>query len=403
MRVPRELLLILAFLVVAAGAAQQAASGRAEEQPLSLDSYSVAPGGARALYLWLESLGYTVEKLEYRDFRPGEDTGVLLMLAPVARPNKDDLEALQRWVERGGTLIVAASVPTLPLARSLQDRPVPGLDAPGAVLGRFDLALYPAVPPQVEAAPTQPLLLRPPVTSTRIEATSYISGSSNLVPYLGDPERPAAAGVAAGQGWVYVLASTHALSNGGLGEADNAALLLNWLPAPEAAATIAFDEVHHGRAEARSLPYLMVREPWGWAVLYIVGMAFLYLALGGRRFGRPVPATVDTRRPASEYVVSLAGLLRRGGKRQWVAEHYERELRRQLTAACYFDPGLDTPAAASRLHEVGPLAPGLEGRDAGRVLLELHDGVQKGLSEAQLVSLAAETDRIVKACTGRRR
>jgi len=399
-RVPRELVLILVVLTVAAAATQQAASERAGPQPPNLSSDSAAPGGARALYLWLQSLGYRVERLEYRAFRPDDATKVLLILAPARRPGEDDLSALRAWVQRGGTLIIAGAAPTVPL--SPLNRLLPGGDALDALLTTFHLALKPLDAPQEEAAPSQPLLMWPAVTSVRVEATSYIAGPAGLVPYLGNPEYPTAAGLAIGQGRVYVLASAHVFSNQGLAQADNAALLLNWLPAPAAAGVLTFDEIYHGRSEARSLAYVMIREPWGWAVLYALSMVFLYLLLQGRRFGRPVPTVIDTRRVAAEYVVSLAGLLRRGGKSGWVAQHYARMLRQQLAASCGLDPALGPAAAAAWMSEVGRIATGVAGDDAGRLLLELSESANRAISEGRLVRLAAETDRIIKACRGRR-
>lgn len=400
MRIPWELLLVVVLLTVVTVATQQVTPERTEAPNLASDS--AAPGGAQALFLWLQSLGYRVERLEYRTFQPDEGTRVLLMLAPTMWPGKDDSTALRRWVERGGTLIVAGTAPV-----SLPGLPVNGLisgdNVAPAILREFGLALRPLDDPQAEARPGQPLLSRPPVSSVRVETSSYISGSASLVPYLGQLDHPVAAGLAVGDGKVYVLASDYALSNRGLGEADNAALLLNWLPAPREAGTVAFDEIHHGRYEARSLSYVMLHEPWGWAVLYALGIIFLYLLLGGRRLGRPVPSIVDTRRAAAEYVISMANLLRRGHKNDWAARHFERMLRRHLAAACGLDSTLDTSEVAARLGEMDRIAVTVAGKDASRALLELHDGARNGIPEGHLVRLAAEADRIIKACGRTRR
>lgn len=399
MKLPKELLLIFAVMLAVVLVTQRIAGDQTAQAEPDLVSDSAAPGGARALYLWLESLGYQVERLEYREFRPGDTARVLLMLAPASQPDAQELDALRVWVERGGALIVAGS-----LGLSLPQTVVAGtsgVDGLGAVLKKFDLALQ-FQGSQAEAGTGQPLLLRPPVTSVRVEATSFVTGSDSLVPYLGKPGRPVGAGLAVGKGQVYVLASNYAFSNQALGQADNGALLLNWLPSPDQAGIVLFDEVHHGRADPRSLAYMMTHEPWGWAVLYAIGMSFLYLALEGRRFGRPAPALVDTRRVASEYVVSMAGLLRRGGKGAWVARHYERELGRNLAAACGLDPQQSSPVVAERASRTVNLAGGIGGQEAGQTLLDLHQGAESGISERRLVRLTAEADRIIKACSGRK-
>ena len=402
MRVPWELALILALLIVVATAVQQAAPERAAPAPPDLASDSAAPGGALGLYLWLQSLGYRVERLEYRDFRPGEDTRALLMLAPTTAADDAQLAALRRWVEQGGTLIVAGrpplSLPNLPVQGF-----IPGGNTLSKLLGEFALEVRALPSSKTEAKPSQPLLLRPAVNNVRVEAAGYVTGTASLVTYLGESEQPVAAALSVGRGRVYVLASAYTFSNLGLREADNAALALNWLPPPGDSVSIAFDEIHHGRAQARSLLYELVHQPWGWAVIYALATVFLYLLLDGRRFGRPVPIVVDTRRAAAEYVASLASLLRRSGKRDWVARHYEVTLRRQLAVACDLDPALDTAVVVARLSEMGRLEGGVDSRDAGRVLRELHHGANAGVSEGHLVRLAAEADRIMKACGGRRR
>ncbi|MBI4322386.1 MAG: DUF4350 domain-containing protein [Chloroflexi bacterium] len=401
MRIPWELSLVLMILSIAAVAVQQTTPDRTTPSPPDLASSSAAPGGSRALYLWLQSLGYRVDRLEDGDFRLDQTTTVLLVLAPTAPWAKDQLATLRRWVERGGTLIIVGSS-QLPLPPWPADRSAEGRNALAALLGEFGLSLRVLSLPKPDVTPTQPLLLRPPASAVRVEATSHIAGPAGLVPYLGEPERPIAAGLALGQGRVYALASTYAVSNRGLGEADNAAFLLNWLPAPVEAGAVVFDEFHHGRSEDRSLLYLMVHEPWGWAVLYALGLIFVYLLLDGRRFGRAAPSVVDRRRLAVEYVISLASLLRRGGKRQWVAQHYERTLRRQLATTVGLDPTLDTGDLAARLERVERLAAGFEGSQVARLLLQLRDAGE-GISEERLVRLAADADQIIRACTGRRR
>ena len=401
MRAPRGLLPVLVVFLVIAVAALLLLAGAAVSKPAGLSSHSAAPDGALGLYLWLQSLGYRVERLEYRDFAPGDTMSALLMLAPTATPDEDELTTLYEWVADGGTLLVVGSTLPDPAESpfgNLFDTQSPLV----AVLRKFGLTQHPLVESEPAVAPRQPLLRKPAVASVEARAHSYVQGPPGLVPYLGDPEQPVAAGLAVGRGKVYVLASEHALSNAGLGQADNAALLLNWLPEPGAAG-IAFDEIHHGLGEERSLARLAVRRPWGWAVFYALAVVFLYLLLGRRRFGRTVPAVADGRRAAAEYVISLAGLLRRGGKREWAVRHYKQALRRQLAETCGLDPALEAPALAERLAGLGRLAGGGDGSAVGRLLVELSSSHGKGIEEGQLVRLAAETDRIIRACGGRRR
>jgi hypothetical protein len=61
---------------------------------------------------------------------------------------------------------------------------------------------------------------------------------------------------------------------------------------------------------------LVYNTPWGWAFIYTLLLTMAYLFIGGQRLGRPrpLPRAVLTRNPA-EYVVSMANLFRRAGKR----------------------------------------------------------------------------------------
>lgn len=394
-RIPWELLLILAILVIAASAAAQATP---EEQrgpkPADLRSDSTLPEGGRALYLWLQALGYRVERLEYRRFQPDDATDVLFILAPIVQPTREEQAALRRWLERGGTLIIAGQVAApafLPSTAVADFTTSAFLRDLGAQLRSADAV--------AEAAPSAPAFLHPPVQKARLLASAYIS-STAMAPLVGPAERPLVATAAVGSGRVYVLAGAYALTNEGIAEADNAAMILNMLPA---SGIVAFDEVHHGRAETRSFTSLLLRQPWGWALMYVFGMGFIYLALSGRRLGRPAPVLPDTRRPASEYVVSLAGLLRRGGRGTWAARHYGESLRRQAAAALGLDLAADVEMVAARLEQGGELAPGVAGTEAARVLRSLNEGAGRGINEQALLRLAVEAERMINACTGRGR
>jgi hypothetical protein len=400
-KVPLELLLFLVILVVIALLSQAINSSGYQEPTPNLMSDSATATGSKALYLWLDELGYDVQRLQYQHFEPDRSMKVMFILAPTIKPSVEELNALQTWVERGGTLIVAGGS-----ARPLPDMPIfnmgPTDSGFSTVIGKFGLKTKQFDTPLKEAIPSQPLLMTPSVSKTAVNAGSYFTGDATIVPYLGDYERPIAVGITVGKGHVYALADIYAFSNEGINRADNAALLLNWLPAPSKSGVVTIDEIHHGRIIERSVTSDAVRKPWGWALIYGLGILFIYLLIGGRRFGRAIPAIPDNRRLAAEYVTSVAGLLRRGGKSAWVVQHYERTLRRQLVALCGLNADDDTSILNERLERIGTLPGGVDGRDARRVLASLRLAAEKGLSEAALVRLVAETDRISKALGGRR-
>ncbi|MEM6282898.1 MAG: hypothetical protein AAF787_11940, partial [Chloroflexota bacterium] len=82
-------------------------------------------------------------------------------------------------------------------------------------------------------------------------------------------------------------------------------------------------------------------------------MMLTYFMSQGRRFGKPVPLKEDRlRREPVEYIVALAGLFRRSGRRPETLQHYKKRLRRRLAERYALDPSLsDTrfaKAAAAR-------------------------------------------------------
>ena len=100
------------------------------------------------------------------------------------------------------------------------------------------------------------------------------------------------------------------LTNPGLRDSDNAALVINLLgqlppgarPWPSTSTTTASCD-----AARAACGDLLLENPWGWAALYGVALAYLYLVWSGRRFGRPLAPLGAPRRTVGE----LRGLPRR--------------------------------------------------------------------------------------------
>ncbi len=128
------LLLLLALLIVAASSLAAEGQQRDEFEQLAGSTYSSGGRGARALFLWLEALGYPTERLQRPRFELRAEDGVLWLLAPSPMQEIDEQEAaeIEGWVARGGTLIFANTAPSAPLFEAL-DIPY-ALSAPDAAL-----------------------------------------------------------------------------------------------------------------------------------------------------------------------------------------------------------------------------------------------------------------------------
>ena len=349
----------------------------------ALTVYSADPAGGKALQLWLDRIGYATATLEDGEYQVPEGTGTLLVLAPSLPVTTFQADTLERWVRDGGRLVVVA-----------ESR------AADTILGRFGLDVAPLPVVAETAAPlaTGSLgrgacspadgTLDPAIGAVTVRAASALElKSDDAIPILGDGERVFGARARAGSGELLALSAPHALSNEALRGEANARLALS-LVGPPTRGTVMFDELHHGYGAVRSRPLfaLLVDHAWGRAALLAGMIAFAYLALSGRRFGRARPVVVTRGRSLGEYVASLAGLYRAGGKRGFAAAHFERRLRREVTQAV----GLPGDATDAQIDQRARTL-GRDPTDALAVLRTLR--TQTAPREAELLRLVRDGER----------
>jgi hypothetical protein len=126
---------------------------------------------------------------------------------------------------------------------------------------------------------------------------------------------------------VWLLTAPELLANQRIAHAENRRLLLN-LVGP-AGVTVRFDEAQPPPAAPASTDWL-TQTAWGIAFLFALAILVLYRGLSGVRLGPPVAPLLSSTRPATEYVVSMAGLLRRAHRRADVLRRYQQALRRTI-------------------------------------------------------------------------
>jgi hypothetical protein len=358
--------LALALLVVTAAMVRPTTP-----QP-TLSVRSTDATGGRALALWLESLGYSVGELAGEGYTIDGDIGGLFILAPATPFDDDAVDAVVDWVERGGQLVIVTT------------------SGPRRLLDRFDLRLRFAGDRLAEAVPAQPVLLAPPVERVRVDTWEALERQEGLAPWLVAGERVVLGSRPYGEGQVIVLTSERPLSNEGLADPESAALALNLVGRLPPGARVAFDEYHHGfvSGATRGLWQLLVANYWGWAVIYAVGLCYIYLWLRGRRFGAPLIRAAAPRRSVAEYVESLGALYRRAGQRGYVADRLADQLKRELATGLGLNPRLPDEAFAQavadrRATPAGPLS---------AALARLRDGAH--LAEGDLLTLVREADAL---------
>lgn len=368
------LLLIVASIVTAQGQRNQEAEGRWGS------SYSAGERGTRALFLWMESLGFQTRRLQRSSFDLQSGDGVLWIIAPGwERPvSETDAAEMVSWLQEGGTLVwVDFRAPTR-LLNALELEPV---SQAGTVLS--------AAAPWV-ADPgsryTGSLFLFDPLPPS-------------AVPLLVDEEgRAGAIYLPVGEGELWLFSTLDAFTNQGLFEEENSELverLLSRLPADR---PMTFDEIHHGyggQGSDRSLLREMRSSPWGWGIFYAAGVGAAWLLLRGRRFGRAMPLSGEhLRREAGEYARSMAWLYRRARQRAPVLLHHRERLKRRLSQR-YRLPPLDNDQAF-----VSALARHRDGVDEVALLAHLQALQQRNVSEGKMLALARANDEWLERLLG---
>ncbi len=335
-------------------------------------AHSNQPDGGRALRLWLSELGYKTATLEGGLAWPDKTVDVLLVLSPSEVFNQSEAAAIEKWVEAGGTLIFA------------------GDDAYVAyqLWSRFDLRAEWLESPAEPLFAAQPLLDAPPVSQAGASAEMvWAPDSHDYVTHLATADgKPVLISMRRGQGWVFALTTVEPFTNDGLKDAGNAALAYNLVQAGAGrAGQVSFDEYHHGFQTEPSIRTWLVSSRFGWAILYSALVAFVFLLVGGRRFGAPVPLPEHiARRTTAEYIRALANLSRRAGRRQAVLAHYKDRLKRHLGRAHRLDPGLGDSSFVS---ELLAYRPDLDKERLARLLAALS---RQEVSERDMVRLAEE-------------
>lgn len=382
---------LIVLLIAVTGVASYWQTRQEAEQPV-LATFSNRPDGARALRLWLEGMGYTVTTETPAVFEPPPEAELAVVLEPeVPGVTEQEWEALDEWVEAGGTLLLAGE----------------GFGTAFAFAHYQLEANYNVAEEAEEPLPATPLLVSPPLAGpelAHIRPRATLTGATagepdpdeargNPVTLLALAEEPLLLTITQGEGRVILSTLAYPFTNAGLKEQGNPDLILNLISqAGPPGSTIWFDEWHHGVRETAGAeiagPTEWVREtPAGHALLYAAVVLFLGLALAGWRFGRPIPLPQERQRRAPlEHITAVANLKRRAGHRQATLASYHRQLKRTLGRRYGLNATLPDETYVSTLAEYRP---DLD-QDALRHLLTRLQAAN--VSETEMVKLAQEVD-----------
>jgi len=329
-------------LLIALGAAAALSTRSAGEDPTQPSIENPRPPGLRALYLYLEESGHEVREGNLPLTELPSDTRTVVLPSPRTREiSAEEVAALKRFVEGGGTLVYLAARPV--------GRAQARLEAWLGVEGGPSLeATEEGVPASADDAggATARVWLPHGVASglsrLRVQADEGLGTMEDWARVAGDVKGTAVAWRRFGQGDVWVLSGADLAENRRLELLDN----LRFWEQLAVQGPLVFDEFHHHAAP----PAPLSRGILVFAA-QLVACAVFFAYARGSRFGPPRPVGEERHRSSLEYLHSLAWLTRRA--------RVEGELLAELAAR-----------HRALLHERLGLSPALSDAEVARVLEE---------------------------------
>jgi hypothetical protein len=317
-----------------------------EQAPTPFDPASTAPSGLRALWLWLEAMGYTVERNDGTTFTIPPESALLFVYPNQQSYSEDEAEQVRQWVNDGGTLVLVNHT----LAENALRSRFP------VEYGATITALFTNVDQQ------QPLFpdLAEPIALTDNVPILDLSNSPTAISVLATSEGQTTLALQPlGDGVIWHLSLYHSLVNEQLRDPNQATIVPALLRHVPPGGRIVFDTYHlfgpnaTATLEIRSLQDWLYGTALGWATLFVAVVTLLFLALQGLRLGPPLPTREELRRrEAAEFVTAMANLLRRGQQRAFVAAHHKRRLKRALGRALNISPDLADESFLQHVQQV---------------------------------------------------
>ena len=255
-------------------------------------SRSPAPTGAKATYLLLQSLGYRVIRWQRpeAELPPPASATVLVLAGPMESFSRGARQAVRDFAGAGGTVLTTGDEG----ARLVPD----GETGAGERLAVGWQTYRPLVP--------SPLARDAPEIVMAPQAAWAADRGEQLAIY-GDGAADVVVTRRQGRGRFIWWASATPLSNAGLREKGNLALLLDALG--PAGTTVIWDEYSHGHRG--SLLGYMEKTPLPWAVAQAALLAIAVCLTFARRSGPVRQAFTEARLSPLEFVDTLGDLYRR--------------------------------------------------------------------------------------------
>jgi hypothetical protein len=363
--------LLLALVLVTIGAGYQ----QSKAATIPYLSTSSASDGMLALHLWLPELDHQTVTTDSTAFQPPKDADLIFIVQPALPIEEREWNLLDKWIEAGGTLLIAGDNYASSLA-----------------FNHFDASTSFANDPKDSLRAASPLLTSPLLLDPApVRAYETLSSTpKDFIPLLVVDGRAVIGFFDKGQGRVLLSSTPYPFSNQGLKDDANAALLLNLLRFAPPQSRVWLDDWHHG---IQSAPIVgpgqwLRRTSAGHALLFVAGIIFFALLLQGGNFGRPIPLLHEIkRRGPMEHVTAIANLNRKAGHRADVLRQYHHWIKRHLGQRYRLNPSLPDEEYVAQLVKYNPAL------DKEKLLNLLHDLSRTNPTESEMVKLAEEASK----------
>lgn len=370
-------LILVAVLAIAAYLAL--ALGTNRRKPVAHSTYTAAPNGCKAAYLFLGHSGLRVKRKTTAWTEPPPAGGLLVVTEPTRGVTSRERIALRRWVLSGGTVLIAGANPW----------------------GLWSVGGKPAIGAST-VEPFRPLV--PCGLTAGVERFHMAAPLRRVGPFRGlappvalAEDRFGAALVLAayGRGRVVLAADPAFLTNERLKlHPDHALFLLN-LAKSSGGGRVEFDEYHLGFGRAAKadaapagLPPIISAVWWQ---LLLLAAAYFYMT--GRRFGRPLALPETGGRTIAEYVNSLANLYLRAQAGTAALDHLYHGLLERL----YLLTGLSARTAPEILAGAAAARLGADAEDLRGLLARCRAALaRERIAPAELAALAKRIDHYRK-------
>ena len=322
-------------------------------------TYNTGATGTRAFYDLLAETGRTAvrwqESTDALAIKDRRQPSVFVLIGTARREiTGAEINALLRWVNLGGRLVVIDRAPPDALLRTTADWNVSMKSAAAPPFA--DSSDVPEMTAQTSAAK----VVQPSVFTKQINAVqpSKFAAAINFVRQTNDTaagsaesaasqtndedQSPAPVALIAGDkktllaefpygaGRIVLLSDPYIVSNGGISLTDNAQLAINLVAVNQG--IVAFDEFHQGYGAGQNhlLDYFE-GTPLIAVALQIGALIAVILFTQSRRFARPLPAVEPNRLSKLEYVAAMAELQQRTKAYDLAMENIYKDFRRRAS------------------------------------------------------------------------